>query len=204
MSLEGLSRMVMQLLENCDDTHRRVSFHNFPIKKICGVEVYITFEFTNYDDLNVNFMIESSNVRFVCDEYHIFTKTLDTMKGDNLTFSSISLEKIVGYFEKVLEIIPNLRLDKYDACLTETPNIFTDECLALFKFENTELKYDICVVCLETCGTMTNDCNHHLCIDCCGKIVETEHDCHPDGICDDCGYKKCPMCRGDFMSLQKL
>ena len=51
---------------------------------------------------------------------------------------------------------------------------------------------------------MTNDCHHHLCIDCCGKIVETEHDCHPDGICDDCGYKKCPMCRGDFMSLQKL
>jgi hypothetical protein len=36
--------------------------------------IQFIFEFTNYDDLNVIFMIESSNVRFVCDEYHIFTR----------------------------------------------------------------------------------------------------------------------------------
>lgn len=202
MTLEGLARKVLKLLEKNDTTRRRINFHNFPIRKICGIDVYVSFEFTNFDDLNVNFNIEALNTKFDCDEYFLYSKNLETVKGEDILFSSITLEKIVEYFEKVLEIIPNLKLDKYDACLTDEPNIFTEECLSFFKFENTELKYDTCSVCLETCGTIT-DCKHHLCIDCCGKIDETEHECHPDGLCDECGYKKCPICRGDFMHLQK-
>jgi len=203
MTLEGLARMVMKLLEKDDMTRRRVAFHNFPYRKICGIEVFVSFEFTNFDDLVVNFNIEASNTRFSCDEYYIYSKTLDTVKGEDIPFSSITLEKIVGYFEKVVEIIPTLKLDKYDVCLSDEPNVFTEECLSFFKFENTELKYDACSVCLETCGSMTSDCKHHLCLECCEKIAETDHDCGPEGICDECGTKKCPICRTDFMSLQK-
>lgn len=86
MSLEGLSRMVMKLLEKDDMSRRRVAFHNFPYRKICGIEVFISFEFTNFEDLVVNFNIEASNTRFSCDEYFIYTKTLDTVKGEDIPF----------------------------------------------------------------------------------------------------------------------
>ena len=203
MTLEALARKVMKLLENPNSSHRRIAFHNFPIRRICGIDVFVNFEFSNYGNLVVVFTIQPSDVRFMCDEYNVYSKTLDTIEGDNLPFSSITLEKITGYFEKILEIIPTLRLDKHEARLTDEPVVYTDELLELFKFENTELKYDMCVVCHEVCGTITSDCKHHLCIECCGKIAENEHECHPDGLCDDCGYKKCPVCRGDFLTLQK-
>lgn len=203
MTLEGLVQKVLKLLENDDMTRRRIAFHNFPIKAICGVGVFINFEFSNFKDLIVNFTIEPSSTRFECDEYFLYRKNLEIVKGEDIPFSSITFDRVKGYFEKVIEIIPTLRLDKYDCCLTDQPNVFTEECLSLFKFENTELKYDICSVCLDVCGTITSDCKHHLCLECCGKLPENEHECHPDGLCDDCGYRKCPMCRGDFMFLQK-
>jgi len=203
MSLEGLAQKVKKLLETPDSNRRRIAFHNFPIRVICGIDVFISFEFLNYDNLIVNFTIEASNSRFTCDEYYVYSKNLETIKGEDISFSSISLEMIVGYFEKIIEIIPTLHLDKYDARLTDEPNIYTEELLERFKFENTELKFDICSVCHEVCGTITYECKHYLCIECCGKIAETEHDCHPDGLCDDCGFKKCPLCRESFLNLQK-
>ena len=195
--MNKLAKHVMCLVEK--DKTKTIMFHKFPIKTICEIDVIISLEF----------IVEAPCVRFVIDsqvciqndESSLFCKVLETFdKEDGL--SKITEETIMKYLQQMADIIPTLKIDKFESVLTDEETIFDEQIINLFKFENTVLKYDICAVCQDLCGT-TTECKHYLCIECFGKITETEHDCHPNELCDKCNLKKCPICRKDFYSIIK-
>jgi hypothetical protein len=94
----------------------------------------------------------------------------------------------------MLEIIPTLRLDKLKAKLTQDAPIDTTY-FDLFKFDNVELKYDICSVCHEICNT-TTECKHSICIECVSKLDGYESD-------DEDTLYNCPLCREKFKYLRR-
>jgi hypothetical protein len=59
-----------------------------------------------------------------------------------------------------------------------------------FECENVKLDFDICVVCYKNTKTVTN-CDHHLCLECWGKLPPS---------CDLCKVgRKCPTCRNEYI-----
>jgi hypothetical protein len=190
--MNKLAKHVMCLVEK--DKTKTIMFHKFPIKTICEIDVIISLEF----------IVEAPCVRFVIDsqvciqndESSLFCKVLETFdKEDGL--SKITEETIMKYLQQMADIIPTLKIDKFESVLTDEETIFDEQIINLFKFENTVLKYDICAVCQDLCGTTTEDCNHHLCISCFSKLPENKQDD------TDFDTRKCPLCRKDFYSIIK-
>ena len=193
--MEKVVEHILKLLE--EDSKLPIMFHKFPIQTIHRVDVFISLEFINDDRPFVRFNIEAKNVDFDDADYHLYCKVLEQFETPT-TFTS---EMITKYMQEIIDIMPTLKLDKFDAKLTNKFVFEDEQYIELFKFENVTLKYDICSVCMDLCGTVT-ECKHHLCIACCSQMSEKEHECDWDG-CEICGKKSCPVCRADFDKLIK-
>jgi hypothetical protein len=196
--MDKLANHIMSLVEK--DKTKTIMFHKFPIKTICEIDVIISLEFIAENPC-VRFLIDAQ----ICiqdDDSSLFCKVLEKFEEED-GLSKITEETIMKYLQQIVDIIPTLKLDKFESVLTDEEIIFDEKIITLFKFDNTVLKYDICSVCHDLCGTITEECKHHLCVACVGKISENKHDCDFNGICDECGYKKCPLCRKDFYSIIK-
>jgi hypothetical protein len=172
-----------------------ISFCDFPIRSICGIDVHVELQFQSIgaNTIQCILIITTSKVLY-CEgsNTHLFSKTLDTIKP-TVDFTLFTVEKITNYIKQMLDIIPTLRLDKLQACLTQNELIDLSY-IELFKFDNTELKYDICSVCHELCGTKT-ECKHSICIECVSKLDGYESE-DEDLIYD------CPLCRAKFKYIR--
>ena len=155
----------------------------------------MTLEFLKEEKIIVRFLVDSQ-LPIKNEDTIMYSKVIDTVDA----FFDITQLKVLGYLQEMIDIIPTLKLDKFAGALTDEFIFENEQILELFKFENTVLKYDTCCVCQELCGT-TTVCHHHLCIACFSKLAEVEHEC--EDICDECGTKKCPICRKDFYFIIK-
>lgn len=173
-----------------------IMFHRFPIKTICEIDVIISLEFLNEGKTLVRFLVDSF-LLVKDDDTLLFCKVIDKLENG---FANITREKVMDYLKEIIEIIPTLKLDKFTGTLTDEFVFETEQWIQLFKFDNTILKYDICCVCHELCGT-TTECHHHICVACVSKLSENNHEC--SGICDECGIKTCPCCRKNFSYIIK-
>ena len=173
-----------------------ISFCDFPIKSICGIGVHVRLQFQSIgaNTIQCILIITTSDVLYEeGSDIHLFSKTLDTIKP-TVDFTLFTIEKITNYIKQMLDIIPTLRLDKLHACLTQ--NEPTDlSYIELFKFSNTELRYEICSICHEFCNTKT-ECKHSICIECVSKMDGYESE-DEDPIYD------CPLCRAKFKYIRR-
>lgn len=176
-------------------THECRPFCDFPIKSICGMNVHLELVFLSLgsNTKQVRMVIGTYDVSYSeISETQLFSHTLETIQ--NIEFSFFTIEKIINHIKQMLEIIPILRLDKMKACFTQEETIDTSY-FDLFKFNNTELKYDTCCVCHELCGT-TTECKHPICIECVPKINGYESDDEPT-------RRDCPLCRKTFQYISR-
>jgi hypothetical protein len=174
-----------------------ISFCDFPIRSICGIDVHVELQFQSIGAHTIEcvLIITTEDVLY-CEgsNTHLFSKTLDTIKP-TADFTLFTVEKITDYIKQMLVIIPKLQLNKLDAKLTQEEPIDTSY-IELFKFQNTEIKYDICSVCHDLCGTTTK-CNHFICIECASKLDGYQSDEDSDPEYD------CPLCREKFKYLRR-
>lgn len=192
--MQDLADHIISLLE-VEKEKQNIMFHRFPIKSICEIDVIMTLEFLKEEKIIVRFLVDSQ-LPIKNEDTIMYSKVIDTVDA----FFDITQLKVLGYLQEIIDIIPTLKLDKFAGALTDEFIFENEQILELFKFENTVLKYDTCCVCQELCGT-TTACHHHLCIACFSKLAEVEHEC--EDICDECGTKKCPICRKDFYFIIK-
>jgi hypothetical protein len=168
------------------------TFCDFPIRSICGMKVHIelSFESLGLKRKQCTMRINTFDVLYSENsETQLFSYTFDSIDPAT-NFTIFTEEKIIDYIKQMLDIIPTLRLDKLKACLTQREPMDTSY-FELFKFDNTELKYDICSVCHELCGTKTK-CKHTICIECASKLDGYQSDEDEDPEYD------CPLCRAKF------
>jgi len=173
-----------------------ISFCDFPIRSICGMDVHVELEFQTFraNAMQCALKIITFDVKYSRNsETILFSHTLELIQPI-VDFTLFTVEKINNYLNQMLEIIPKLRLDKLKAKLTQDDPIDTTY-FELFKFENTELCYDICSVCHELCNT-TTECKHSICILCVSKLDGYESD-------DEDTEYDCPLCRAKFKYLRR-
>jgi len=154
-----------------------------PIAKICGVQIssHIGIRKSMGKIESVVFRVQTFEMGNGDAPHVIYGKKLNAASTKSLT-----MEQMVSYVERVLEIIPTLRLNKRQGNLSEY--VYSDEVIGLFKFDNTTThSYEECCVCQELTGTKT-ECEHHLCLLCMSSLHEVEDE---DGEAE----KNCPMCR---------
>jgi hypothetical protein len=157
-----------------------------PIEKICGVQIcsHIAIRKWKGNIESVVFRVQSFDMG-VMDSGNGPTVIYGN-KLNSASTKSLTMEQMVSYVERVLEIIPTLRLNKRQGNLSEY--VYSDEVIGLFKFDNTTThSYEECCVCQELTGTKT-ECEHHLCLLCMSSLHEVEDE-------DGDEVKKCPMCR---------
>ena len=202
MALQQLSTKIKNVIDEQESKNRPLCFNDFPVDKICDIECYFYLEIVKYtNEYIVRFGINASSVNVTWeDEFVLYIKLLDT-RAETYTANSLTLENITEYINRILEIVPNLKinkLEKFGNVLTDSL-IEQDDIIELFQFPNVELKYNPCSVCLDQCCTKTRDCKHPLCFLCCSKIKFVCNDMC-DG-CDNCCTRDCPICRGRFQML---
>jgi len=189
--MESLAARIHKKIQSSE--HECRPFCDFPIKSICGMNVHVELVFLSLgaNTKQARIIIGTDDVSYdTHSETQLFAHTLESIKGD---FTLFTVEKITNYINQMLEIIPTLRLDKLKSCLTQDDPIDTTY-FDLFKFDNTELKYDICCVCHDLCNTKT-ECKHPICIECVPKIDGYESDDEPT-------RRDCPLCRNQFKYIR--
>jgi hypothetical protein len=190
--MEQLAARIYEKIQSSMHTCR--PFCDFPIKSICGMNVHLELVFLSLgaNTKQVRICIGTCDINYAAhSETQLFSHTIETIQ--NIEFSFFTIEKIMDYIKQMLKIIPTLRLDKTKSCLTQSEPIDTTH-FDLFKFDNTELKYDECCVCHELCNT-TTECKHPICILCVSKLDGYESD-------DEDIRRDCPLCRSHFKYLR--
>jgi hypothetical protein len=188
--MEQLAARIFDKIQSSE--HGSRTFCDFPIKSICGMNVHLELSFLSLgaSTKQVRIVIGTYDICYSENsETQLFFHTLETINRSGVDFTIFTIEKIMNYIKQMLEIIPTLRLDKLKSCLTQSDPIDTSY-FDLFKFDNTELKYDICSVCHELCNTKT-ECKHPICIECVPRLDGYESD-------DEMTKRDCPLCRQQF------
>jgi hypothetical protein len=189
--MEQLAARIHEKIQS--SVHEQRPFCDFPIKSICGMNVHLELVFLSLgaNTKQVRICIGTYDVSYAAHtETQLFAHTLETIQ--NIEFSFFTIEKIIDYIKQMLEIIPTLQLDKLKAKLTQDAPIDMTY-FDLFKFDNTQIKYDDCCVCREICNT-TTECKHPICILCVSKLDGYESDDEPTA-------RDCPLCRQQFKYL---
>jgi len=172
-----------------------ISFCDFPIRNICGIGVHVSLQFQSIgaNTIQCKLIIDTSDVLYYeGKETLLFSRSLD-MITPTVDFTLFTCEKITNYIKQMLDIIPTLRLDKLKAYFTQEEPIDISY-IELFKFENTELKYEICSICHDLCGTRTK-CKHSICIECVSKLDGYQSD-------EEDPEYDCPLCRAKFKYIR--
>ena len=115
----------------------------------------------------------------------MFNKDIYTSPNFNEETLSVTLDKM-------LEILPTLKFNKYNGIFTERMPIYTS-IIDFFKdVEGLVLENQECCVCLEVTNTKT-ECDHYLCVPCFQQIplVGDDED-------EDEKERRCPLCREDI------
>ena len=195
--MEFLAARIHKEIQGKPEYYETRSFCDFPIKSICGINIHLELEFQSQgaNAKQCVMKIITFDVKYSRNfDAELFSHTLELIQP-TVDFTLFTVEKITNYVNQMLDIIPTLRLDKLKAKLTQDDPIDTTY-FELFKFENTELKYDICSVCHDLCNTKT-ECKHSICILCVSKLDGYESDEDEDPEYD------CPLCRAKFKYLRR-
>jgi hypothetical protein len=192
--MEQLAAQIHNEIQSKPEYIDNRTFCDFPIRSICGVNIHLELEFQSLGANAKQCVIKiiTFDVKYSGNsDTELFSHTLELIRP-TVDFTLFTVEKITNYIKQMLEIIPKLRLNKLKAKLTQEEPIDTSY-IELFKFENTELRYDICSVCHELCNTTTK-CKHSICIECASKLDGYESD-------DEETEYDCPLCRTRFIYL---
>jgi len=174
-------------------------FEDFNIKKICGMNVNVKLEMKK---VAFHFYIQPTDVYTVCKDGTIIYKNL-YWKFFRSVIEERTIEDYKNVVKFIFELIPQLTFDKFNGKLIEKKEMidFSTIFTCFENIEQIEMEYNKCSCCFEKTKTKTK-CNHYLCIECWDKIEriyceecnEGEDDCENE----DCGQKRCPICRKDI------
>jgi hypothetical protein len=166
------------------------------------VTVLLLIDPDNYDrKLQCIFEIHCDSI--ICEDYK---KTIIHRDENKFTFE---LEDWKFIFEKIINIMSNIRFDKFQSYFTTEP--FNDHKLVITNFlcENiTKLtkKYDVCCVCWENTKRRAICCKGYICAPCYLSIKpKLCSDCSHGVVNDDCeifgcNERPCPLCRKSMYS----